>query len=59
MGGMGSMWGTLLGGVVLGVSQTVGTQAFGAGWGLVRRPRRVPHGPRRPPSGFFAKTVTA
>ena len=33
MGGMGSMWGTLLGGIVLGMSQTIGTQAFGAGWG--------------------------
>ena len=34
MGGMGSIWGTLLGGIVLGVAQTVGSQAFGAGWGL-------------------------
>jgi branched-chain amino acid transport system permease protein len=38
IGGLGSLWGTLVGGVVLGVAQTVGTQiAFSAGispgWG--------------------------
>ena len=59
MGGMGSIWGTLVGGIILGVSQTMGSQAFGSGWGifvghlvfltvLALRPR-----------GFFAKTVTA
>ena len=26
IGGMGSLWGTLLGGIVLGVAQTVGAQ---------------------------------
>jgi len=26
IGGMGSLWGTLLGGVLLGVSQTIGAQ---------------------------------
>jgi branched-chain amino acid transport system permease protein len=35
MGGMGSLWGTLLGGVVLGVAQVVGAQAFGVGWGIL------------------------
>src|SRR5450759_1144101 len=29
MGGMGSIWGTLIGAIVLGVSQTLGSQAFG------------------------------
>jgi branched-chain amino acid transport system permease protein len=38
IGGLGSLWGTLVGGIVLGVAQTVGTQiAFAAdispGWG--------------------------
>ena len=32
IGGLGSLWGTLVGGIVLGVAQTVGTQiAFSAG----------------------------
>jgi branched-chain amino acid transport system permease protein len=38
IGGLGSLWGTLVGGIVLGVAQTVGTQiCFSAGispgWG--------------------------
>ena len=59
MGGMGSMWGTLLGGIVLGVSQTIGTQAFGAGWGLVVGHLVFLTVLAVRPSGFFAKTVTA
>jgi branched-chain amino acid transport system permease protein len=59
MGGMGSLWGTLAGGILLGVAQTLGNQAFGSGWAilcghlvfllvlLVR------------PQGIFPKTVTA
>jgi branched-chain amino acid transport system permease protein len=59
MGGMGSLWGTMAGGVILGVAQTLGAQAFGSGWSilcghivfllvlLVR------------PQGIFPKTVTA
>ena len=35
MGGMGSLWGTMAGGVVLGVAQTLGAQAFGSGWGIL------------------------
>lgn len=34
IGGLGSLWGTLLGGIVLGVSQTVGNQAS-IGWDLL------------------------
>ncbi len=34
IGGLGSLWGTLLGGMVLGVSQTVGNQAS-IGWDLL------------------------
>lgn len=58
MGGMGSMWGTLVGGIILGLAQTLGAQAFGAGWGIF-----VGHAVfltvlAFKPSGFFAKTVT-
>ena len=35
MGGMGSIWGTLVGGIVLGRVPDVGSQAFGAGWGIL------------------------
>ena len=58
IGGLGSSWGTLLGGVILGLSQTIGAQAFGSAWSilvghlvfviiLVFRPQ-----------GLLAKTVT-
>ena len=59
MGGMGSIWGTLLGGIVLGVSQTIGAQAFGAGWGLLVGHLVFLTVLAVRPSGFFAKTVTA
>jgi branched-chain amino acid transport system permease protein len=32
IGGLGSLWGTLAGGVILGVAQTLGAQVFGPGW---------------------------
>lgn len=34
IGGMGSIWGTLLGGVVLGLAQTLGGQVFGGRWDI-------------------------
>ena len=34
VGGMGSLWGTLVGGVILGVAQTVGA-ALSPGWGVL------------------------
>lgn len=34
IGGLGSLWGTLVGGIALGVAQTVGAQAFGASWSI-------------------------
>jgi branched-chain amino acid transport system permease protein len=34
IGGLGSLWGTLVGGIALGVAQTVGAQAFGAQWSI-------------------------
>ena len=59
MGGMGSIWGTLIGGIVLGVSQTIGAQAFGAGWGILVGHVVFLTVLAFKPSGFFAKTVTA
>jgi branched-chain amino acid transport system permease protein len=59
MGGMGSIWGTLVGGIVLGVSQTLGAQAFGAGWGIFVGHVVFLTVLAFKPSGFFAKTVTA
>ena len=32
IGGLGSLWGTLVGGIVLGVAQTVGAQFISPGW---------------------------
>ena len=34
IGGLGSLWGTLAGGIVLGVAQTVGAQ-ISPGWGVL------------------------
>jgi branched-chain amino acid transport system permease protein len=59
MGGMGSIWGTLVGGIILGVSQTLGAQAFGAGWGIFCGHIVFLAVLAFRPSGFFAKTVTA
>ncbi len=42
MGGMGSLWGTMAGGMLLGLAQTLGAQAFGSRLGHPLRPRRVP-----------------
>jgi branched-chain amino acid transport system permease protein len=58
MGGLGSIWGTLLGGIVLGMSQTLGSQAFGSGWGLLVGHVVFLTVLAVRPSGFFAKTVT-
>jgi branched-chain amino acid transport system permease protein len=59
IGGMGSSWGTLLGGIVLGLSQTLGARAFGSAWQIL-----VGHVVfiiilALRPQGFLAKTVTA
>ncbi|HEY7604462.1 MAG TPA: hypothetical protein VH760_09380, partial [Gaiellaceae bacterium] len=56
IGGMGSLWGTLAGGIVLGVAQTVGAE-ISIGWGelaghlvflaiLLVRPRGLFPGPQ-------------
>jgi branched-chain amino acid transport system permease protein len=59
MGGMGSIWGTLIGGVMLGVAQVVGAQAFGTGWGILCGHAVVLLVLAVRPSGLFARTVTA
>jgi len=59
MGGMGSLWGTLLGGVILGLAQTLGAQAFGSGWGILCGNVVFLIVLAFRPSGFFARTVTA
>ena len=58
IGGMGSIWGTLLGGIIIGLAQTLGAKAFGAAWSIV-----VGHVVfitilALRPQGFLAKTVT-
>jgi len=35
IGGLGSVWGTLIGGMVLGLAQTLGAEAFGPSWSIV------------------------
>ncbi len=34
IGGLGSLWGTLVGGIALGLAQTIGAEAFGASWSI-------------------------
>jgi branched-chain amino acid transport system permease protein len=58
IGGLGSGWGTLLGGVILGLAQTLGAQAFGSAWSIL-----VGHVVfilvlTLRPTGLLAKTVT-
>jgi branched-chain amino acid transport system permease protein len=59
MGGMGSLWGTLAGGIILGVAQTLGAQAFGSGWAILCGHVVFLAVLAVRPQGFFAKTVTA
>lgn len=59
IGGMGSGWGTLMGGVILGLAQTLGAQAFGPPWQVV-----VGHVVfiiilALRPQGLLARTVTS
>ena len=59
IGGMGSGWGTLLGGIILGLAQTLGAQAFGSAWSIL-----VGHVVfvlilALRPQGLLAKTVMA
>jgi branched-chain amino acid transport system permease protein len=59
IGGMGSYWGTMLGGIILGLAQTLGAQAFGPAWQIL-----VGHVVfviilALRPQGLLAKTVTS
>jgi branched-chain amino acid transport system permease protein len=59
IGGMGSSWGTLLGGIILGLAQTLGAQAFGSAWSILVGHLVFVIILAFRPQGFLAKTVTA
>jgi branched-chain amino acid transport system permease protein len=59
IGGMGSSWGTLLGGVLLGLAQTLGAQTVGSAWSILVGHMVFVIVLAVRPQGFLAKTVTA
>ena len=59
IGGMGSGWGTLIGGIILGLAQTLGAQAFGPPWAIVAGHMVFVLILALRPQGFLAKTVTS
>jgi branched-chain amino acid transport system permease protein len=59
IGGMGSYWGTMLGGIILGLAQTLGAQAFGAAWQILVGHVVFVIVLAFRPQGLLAKTVTA
>ena len=59
IGGMGSSWGTLLGGVILGMAQTLGARAFGSAWQILVGHVVFLFILALSPLGFLVKTVTA
>ena len=59
IGGMGSGWGTMLGGVILGVAQLLGAQAFGPAWQVISGHVVFVLILALRPQGFLAKTVTS
>jgi branched-chain amino acid transport system permease protein len=59
IGGMGSAWGTMLGGIVLGVAQLLGAQVFGPAWQVIAGHVVFLLILALRPQGFLAKTVTA
>ncbi len=56
---MGSAWGTLLGGVILGVAQLLGALTFGPAWQILAGHVVFVVILALRPQGFLAKTVTA
>jgi branched-chain amino acid transport system permease protein len=58
IGGLGSLWGTLLGGIVLGVAQAVGAQ-ISSGWGVFAGHLVFLAVLALRPSGLFPRTVAA
>lgn len=59
IGGMGSFWGTLLGGIVLGVAQCIGAWLFGPAWQVLAGHVVLVLVLVFRPQGFLAKTVTS
>jgi branched-chain amino acid transport system permease protein len=58
IGGLGSLWGTLVGGVVLGVAQTIGAQ-ISPGWGVLAGHLVFLAVLLVRPTGLFARTAVA
>ena len=58
MGGMGSLWGTMAGGILLGLAQQLGDLGFGTGWGILCGHVVFLIVLALRPQGFLAKTVT-
>ena len=58
IGGLGSLWGTLAGGIVLGVAQAVGAQIY-AGWGVLTGHLVFLAVLALRPNGLFPRTATA
>src|SRR5437016_3774154 len=58
IGGLGSLWGTLVGGIVLGVAQTIGAQAS-PGWGVLSGHLVFLAVLLLRPSGLFSRPVAA
>ena len=56
IGGLGSLWGTLAGGIVIGIAQTVGAQ-INPGMADPRRPPRLPVVLVLRPRGLFPRAV--
>ncbi len=56
IGGLGSLWGTLAGGITLGVAQTVGEQ-YATGWGVLIGNMVFLAVLALRPTGFFGKAV--
>jgi len=59
IGGLGSLWGTLLGGIALGVAQTVGAQVFSPAYGILTGHLVFLAVLALRPQGFLPKAVTA
>ncbi len=59
IGGMGSAWGTLLGGIILGLAQTLGAQVFSSAWSILCGHMVFVIILTFRPQGLLAKTVTA
>jgi branched-chain amino acid transport system permease protein len=58
IGGLGSLWGTLLGGIALGVAQTVGAQVFSPAYGILTGHLVFLAVLALRPQGFLPKAVT-